>query len=248
VNKLVVAAAQSASVRGHLDENISAHLKLIGVAASVGVNLIVFPELSLTGYELDLAHALRLERDDPRLEPLRNAAKKHGVHMLVGGPLASDLDKPYLGAFLLSPERSMSYAKIHVHKSEEEYFVSGNDSCVVSIHGLQTGIAICADTSQPAHAADAAALGAELYVASVMKTEVEYPAHANRLKECAARHRMAVLTANYGGSTGGSESAGKSAFWNERGELVAQANSKGAALVVARRDDGIWRGEVITNL
>ena len=46
VNNFVIAAAQSSSVRGALDENISTHLRLIGVAASVGVNLIVFPELS----------------------------------------------------------------------------------------------------------------------------------------------------------------------------------------------------------
>lgn len=42
------------------------------------------------------------------------------MHVLVGGSLASGLDKPYLGAFLLSPERSTCNAKVHVHESEEE--------------------------------------------------------------------------------------------------------------------------------
>ncbi len=68
---LVVAAAQSASRRGDLDKNVAEHLRLIGIAAAVGVNLLVFPELPLTGYELDLASALQLEREDPRIEPLR---------------------------------------------------------------------------------------------------------------------------------------------------------------------------------
>ena len=248
MNNLVVAAAQSASERGDLDKNISEHLRLIGVAASAGVDLIVFPELSLTGYELDLASALQLERDNPRIEPLRSAAKEHDMHVLASGPWKSGLDKPYLGAFLLSPERSICYAKMHVPESEEKYFLAGKDGCVVSIDRVPTGIAICADTSHSAHAAEAAERGAELYVVSVMKTEAEYRAHANRLGQYAARHSMAVLTANYAGSTGGSDSAGRSAFWDERGEPVAQASPKGRALVVARRDKGKWRGEVITIL
>lgn len=56
------------------------------------------------------------------------------------------------------------------------------------------------------------------------------------------------MTANYAGSTGGSDSAGTSAFWDERGGLVARADAEGESLVVARQDNGEWRGEVITDL
>jgi predicted amidohydrolase len=221
---------------------------LIDVAGSVRVDLIVFPELSLTGYELDLAADSRLTTDDPRIEPLRRAAKEHDMHVLVGGPWASGHDRPYLGAFLLSPGRTIGYAKIHVHESESAYFIAGTDGCVIEVGGESVGVAICADTSHPQHAADAAGRGVGLYVASVMKTEAEYTAHASRLEEYASRHRMAVLTANYAGATGGAESAGKSAVWNERGELVARADSNATALVLGRRSGGNWRGEVISDL
>lgn len=247
LNGLVIVAAQSAGVRGDLEENIARHLRLIRAAASFGADLIVFPELSLTGYELDLARELQLEPEDPRLEPLRGAARKYDLHVLVGGPWRSGLEKPWLGAFLISPERSVAYAKIHVHESEDEYFAAGEDGCVVSIRGVRAGIAICADTNFPAHAADAAANGADIYVASVMKTEEKYPGHADKLKDYALRHGMAVLTANYAGCTGNRTSAGKSAIWNERGELIAQARATGEALVIARRENGIWRGEVVTD-
>jgi len=60
--------------------------------------------------------------------------------------------------------------------------------------------------------------------------------------------RRPILTANYAGSTGGSDSAGTSAFWDERGGLVARADAEGESLVVARQDNGEWRGEVITDL
>ena len=58
---------------------------------------------------------------------------------------------------------------------------------------------------------------------------------------------MAVLTVNHAGSTGGAVSAGKSSFWDDRGELLAWVDSNAEALIVARRHDGAWRGEVITD-
>jgi len=246
VDDIVVAAAQCVSVRDNLDENISRHLKFVEIAASVGANLLVFPELSLTGYELDLASGLQLNADDPRMGPLRNAAESNNMHILVGGPMASGMDKPFLGAFLLSPEASIGYAKIHVHGSEQEYFASGREGCIVPIAGVLTAIAICADTSHPSHAADAARQDAELYVASVMKTGAEYQTHADRLQQYASRHRMAVLTANYAGSTGGSDSAGRSAIWDEHGRNIAEARLNGENLVVARRSNNTWSGEVIS--
>ena len=168
------------------------------------------------------------------------------MHVLVGAPWASGRDKPYLGAFLLSPERCVCYAKIHVTASEDEYFVAGEDRCVVSIKDVPTGIAICADTNYSAHAASAAEGGAEVYVASVMKTEAEYRDHASSMQRYAADHGMVTLTANHAGSTGGSFSAGRSAIWDERGSLIAQANSNQEALVVARRNNRKWHGEVVS--
>ena len=246
-DNIVVAAAQSSSVRGDLQENIRTHLRFIDRAASAGVDLLVFPELSLTGYELDLAHTLQLKPDDPRLAPMRMAAKKHEMHVVVGGPLTSEKERPYLGALVVSRQETVHYAKIHVHESEAPYFLSGEDSCVVSINGSCVGVAICADTSHASHAATVATRGAQLYVASIMKTDAEIPDHAHKMKQYATSHRMAVLTANYAGSSGRREAAGRSAFWDERGDLIAHVDSNVEALLVVRRDNGYWHGEIITS-
>jgi len=243
-----VAAAQSASARGDVEANVRGHLRFIEAAASAGVKLVVFPELSLTGYEMDLAQELALEADDAVLEPLRRAVRRHAIHAIVGAPRVSGGDRPYLGAFVVSPSGTTGYAKIHVHESELPFFRPGSERLVTSVGGVSTGLAICADTSHPEHAADAAARGAKLYVASVLKAGEGYPAHARRLEQYAARHGMAVLTANYAGDSGGWKSAGKSAVWDERGSLVARARSRGEALVIARHEAGGWRGEVVTDL
>ena len=245
-NNIVVAAAQSSSIRGDLEGNIRTHLRLIDRAASAGVDLLVFPELSLTGYELDLAPTMQLKRDDPRLEPVCMVAKKYAMHIVVGAPLTSEKDRPYLAALVVSPQGIVPYAKVHVHESESRYFLSGEDSCVVSIYGSRVGVAICADTSHASHAATVAARGAQLYVASTMETESEIPDHAHKVAQYAASHRMAVLTVNYAGSSGRRKSAGKSAFWDERGHLVTRVDANVEALLVARRKLGSWHGEIIS--
>lgn len=242
---MVVAAAQSSSIRGDLQTNIGTHLRFIDRAASAGVDLLVFPELSLTGYELDLASTLQLSRDDPSLSPIRTAAEKHEMHIIVGGPLTSEKERPHLGAHVVSPQGTVHYAKIHVHESETPYFLPGEDSCVVSIDGTCVGVAICADTGHASHAATVAARGAQLYVASVMKTDAEILDHARKMKQYAMSQRMAALTANYAGSSGRRQSAGKSAFWDERGHLVARVDSNVEALLVARSKMGHWHGEII---
>ena len=248
MSDLTLAAAQSPSERGNLEKNVSEHVRFIEAAGSMGVDLLVFPELSLTGYELDLASAQPLSRDDPGIEPLKRAAMKHGMHVLVGGPLQSGLDKPYLAAFLLSSGPTICYAKMHVHESEQPYFSSGKQGCTVDLRGATIGVAICADTGFSSHAAEAAARGAQLYVASVMKTESEFSAHAQKLAEYAVRHRMAVLTSNYADDSGGAVSAGRSGFWDEQGRLVVQAAGNHRALVLVRRDGDGWSGEVIGDL
>jgi predicted amidohydrolase len=247
-SEISIAAAQIASVRGDIRANVAAHLEFVRHAVTAGVDLVVFPELSLTGYELDLARTLQLTETDAELEPFRRLARQRRIHMLVGAPLASGGEKPYLAAFLIGPESSVCYAKIHVHASETPFFAAGNRTRVVSIAGVPIGVAICADTSDPTHAASISRGAAELYAASVMKTQAEFPAHARRLRQYAIDHGMAVLTANYAGSSGGSESAGRSTIWDELGRVVAQAPSNAKALVIARRVEERWHGDVLMDL
>jgi len=67
---LIIAAAQSASVSGDVPANLTHHLAFCAVAAAHGVQLLVFPELSLTGYEPAIARSNAIGADDSRLYPL----------------------------------------------------------------------------------------------------------------------------------------------------------------------------------
>src|SRR6188472_4663083 len=98
-----IGVAQTCPIRGDVEANVAEHLRCVRLAAKHGVSLLVFPELSLTGYELALAAERAFTVDDPRLEPLREAARSQALTLVVGAPLRVD-DRLHIGALVLSPD------------------------------------------------------------------------------------------------------------------------------------------------
>lgn len=86
---LIIAAAQSISIAGDLAANIVLHQRFMQVAAEQGVQLLVFPELSLTGYERGLAAELAISPDAEVLQPLRDFAQE-GADLYAAGVLITE--------------------------------------------------------------------------------------------------------------------------------------------------------------
>lgn len=86
---LTLAAAQYPAAAADITCNLERHLEFIAQAADKQVQLLVFPELSLSGYELANAAELALTLDDPRLQPLSAAAQSRQMTIIVGAPLRS---------------------------------------------------------------------------------------------------------------------------------------------------------------
>jgi predicted amidohydrolase len=242
---LVIAAAQSASLPGDIAGNLAHHLRFAIAAADHGVRLLVFPELSLSGYELGIARENAVRPDDPRLDPLRRLAQQAQMTVVVGAPLLSE-EQLHIGALVLRPDGStLTYTKQHLHAGEEQAFVAGAGGPLVPVESALVALAICADTTHPEYAASAAARGANIYAAGVMITANGYAADAALLERYAREHRMAVLMANHSAPTGGWSPAGRSAIWSEDGRLVAASSGTEEALIIAREQQGgTWKGEV----
>jgi predicted amidohydrolase len=245
VNRFVVAAAQSSSVKGELEKNLQTHIQFIERAAKEGVNLIVFPELSLTGYEPELAAKLAINLDSPCLAPLKALAIGLNITIIAGAPLRLTSEKPQLGAFILSPHFSTVYAKQHLHPGEEVFFLPGSEAYVVAVNHMKVGVAICADISQASHPKEAARLGATLYAAGVLITPGGYAADASLVQSYAQRHHMAVVLANHSSPTGAYLAAGRSAIWDERGQFVVGVDGPGDALVLAAQQKEHWAGKIL---
>ena len=100
MGKFKIAAAQVGSVRGDITRNLRTHAEAIEVAAEQGVAVLIFPELSLTGYEPDLAAELAFEDSDRRMEALGESAKHHQMTVVIGAPLITAGSKPAIGAIV----------------------------------------------------------------------------------------------------------------------------------------------------
>jgi predicted amidohydrolase len=74
-------------VPGDVAANLDQHVRLARLAIAGGAEVVVFPELSLTGYELEQADALAFQRIDARLEPLLSLARRAGALIIAGAPV-----------------------------------------------------------------------------------------------------------------------------------------------------------------
>jgi len=161
---LPVAAAQPPCVSYDVVANAETHASTI---RSARARVVVFPELSLTGYELD---APALTVDDPRLAPIVKACAETQSLALVGAPVADGAGAAHIAMLAIDGTgASLAYRKMWLHPPEPDWFAPGSDPAVLEVDGWRLGLAICKDTGIPQHASDTAALGIDAYVAGVLE-------------------------------------------------------------------------------
>ncbi|HEV8402092.1 MAG TPA: nitrilase-related carbon-nitrogen hydrolase [Candidatus Limnocylindrales bacterium] len=147
---LTIALAQIAPRLGSLDVNLATHHALLEDARGKGAGLVVFPELGLTGYQLqDLASEVAMRLDDPRLAELAGATR--GLSAIVSFVEESADHRLFIAAALLEDGELR-----HVHRKlflptyglfdERRFFAAGDLlRTVPSRLGVGLGIAICED-------------------------------------------------------------------------------------------------------
>lgn len=229
---MILAVAQSIAQPGNLSQSIADHLRLAANAAAQGAQLVVFPELSLTGYSRSLTRADAIAPTDVRLQPLQALADCQKIIIITGAPLASPTGLQ-IGTLSIMPHCGVqSYSKQYLHAGEELAFQPGQGGAALCLGDQMICLAICAEITHPQHAQAAADCGAAIYAASCFITPGGYGHDAALLAGYARTHQMVVSMANYGAATGGWPAAGRSAIWAADGGLLACAPDEGEALVV----------------
>ncbi|HWB94748.1 MAG TPA: nitrilase-related carbon-nitrogen hydrolase, partial [Puia sp.] len=85
-----IGVAQTKPVKGAIDANIINHKKLIAVAVEQRVDILVFPELSITGYEPELAKELVTTEDDPRFDDFQLISNGSRITLAIGAPVQGE--------------------------------------------------------------------------------------------------------------------------------------------------------------
>jgi predicted amidohydrolase len=226
---LRIAVAQPVCVPYDVAANAVTHAATV---RSAGARVVVFPELSLTGYELD-APAITVE--DPRLAPIVEACGETGSVALVGAPVQGKAGRSHIA--MLAGDgtgATVAYRKLWVDSTESR-FTPGSQPAVLDVDGWRLGLAICKDTGIPQHASDTAALGMDAYVAGTLMSAEETLLIAERARRIAADHQVWVVLASFAGSTGGgyAQAAGCSGIWTSGGIAIAQAGPETGAIAYA---------------
>ena len=210
-----IAAAQYRASHHCVNEHITHHLRFITAAARQQCNVVLFPELSLTGPALPDGR-LPAPPDHQQLAPLLDAAKSADVSV-IAGITVEERGQRQPGLAWFSP--SQPNAILYPH---------GAGACLENRHG---GLSIVDPHSdQPNIAPDAA-----LFTRGMAVSETGWSATFSQLQRFAHRYAIAVLMANRDGG---------SALWDARGQLIVRAD-RGELLLTGRFVEQGWQGDII---
>lgn len=245
---MILAAAQTKPKRRDIDANLLDHYRFVELASINKANLIVFPELSITGYEREDAKQLAFSPNDPRLNQLKKLAVKNQITIIAGAPILIKSEL-FLGEFIISPDNSISiYTKQFLHPGEELFYQSSFDyNPILEIEKERISCAICADIDNPQHSENAKKNNASIYIASIFFSPNGIPVAHHFLQSYATNLGMNVLMANFGGESYGSPSGGKSAYWNNKGKLIAQMGDSDSGLLLIEQKDNDWIGKILND-
>lgn len=243
---MILAAAQTKPTRGDIDANLLDHYRLIELAVQNNAQLIAFPEMSITGYERENAHELAFSKDDSRLNHLKKLAIENNIIIIAGAPIQIE-SKMFIGEFIISPDNSVQiYTKQFLHEGEDGFFQSSFDhNPMVTIENKTISFAICADIDNPLHPENACKRETDIYIASIFFSPNGIPNAYRDLQSYAQKHTMNVLMSNFSGESWGSPSAGQSAFWNNKGELIAQMNDLDSGILLVEKLNENWTSKIL---
>jgi len=155
--KINIALAQISCKRGDKEANLKKIEAKVVKAREQGAELVVFPELSLTGYVLrDQLYEVAENIPGPSVNTLEKLAKQNKVYIIVGMPELSEKTKAtiYNTAVLIGPKgyigkyRKM-YLPTHSVFEEKRYFRPGYQAVAFDTEIGKLGIIICYDVFFP---------------------------------------------------------------------------------------------------
>ncbi len=237
-----LALAQINTVVGDLDGNRSRILTRLEEARDAGADLVLFPELAITGYPPEdlLLRPGFIRAAQRSVEELAKSAK--GITALVGAPhLDADL---YNACFVLADgEIRGIYRKRFLPNygvfDEDRYFAPGHDLLLLRFGEVLVGPTICEDIWQPGPpATDLAIAGAQL-VANISASPFHVGKDREREEMLRVRARDNSCFVALCNAVGGQDELvfdGHSVVIDDEGELVARAPGFEETLLVVDLD------------
>lgn len=227
-----IAIAQIKPVKGDIPANIQKHILVIQQASLLKASSIFFPELSLTGYEPELAKELAVNINDNQFDVFQEISDLKKITIGIGIPALSN-NEILISMLIFQPEQSrIVYSKQQLHEDEFPYFKNGNQQILINVGNEKIAPAICYESLQMDHADNAVKLGAQIYIASVAKSKNGIDKAYAHYPEVAKNYKIPVLMSNCIGECDNFVSAGFSSVWNKEGKLMAQFDDQQEGIII----------------
>ena len=227
-----ICIAQTKPIKGNVSANIETHIKFIELALTANSEAIFFSELSLTGYEPELAKKLATNQHDNRLDIFQQISNSNNIIIGIGLPTATEA-QVRISMIIFEPNKPRhTYSKQQLHSTEFPYFENGVEQIIIKTYDTNIAPAICFESLQPKHSENAFKLGADVYLASVAKPANGVEKAFDHYPKVAKQYGMPVLMANCVGFCDNFLSVGKSAVWTKEGKLIGQLDDKTQGILI----------------
>lgn len=213
-----------------MPSNARAHASLI---RSARARVVVFPEMSLTGYELD---AEPVSPGDQALMTIIETCAEANSVALVGAPVAGIDGRLHIGTLRIGPDGiDVAYRKCYLGGEESVRFAPGGGPVALELDGWRIGLGICKDTGVEQHILATAGLDVDLYAAGLVHLPSELDMQENRAIRIARACAAYVAFASFAGLAGGGFdcTAGVSSIWSTHGTAITRAGSQPGELARA---------------
>ncbi len=199
---------------------------------TLNANAIFFPELSLTGYEPELAKSLVTNQNDNRFDIFEQICNNKQIIIGLGLPTSNEA-QIRISMVIFEPNKPrQTYSKQQLHSDELPYFENGIGQVIIKLNNKNIAPAICYESLQSSHIENAYKLGADVYLASVAKPENGIKKAYEYFPTIAKQYAIPVLMSNCIGFCDNFLSVGKSAVWSKEGELVGQLDDKTEGILI----------------
>jgi predicted amidohydrolase len=248
-DKIKLALAQISSKRESKNENLLKIERLTLKAKQQGADLIIFPELSLTGYVLlDQVYELAETIPGPSTLKVESLAKKTGMYIIFGMPELSEKTRAtvFNSAVFVGPQgligkyRKM-YLPTHSVFEEKRYFRPGYQPASFQTDLGNIGLSICYDVFFPEVFRLTRLKGSQLIVCISASPAVRR-SYFEILTSARALENTAFLAyVNLAGVEDGLQFWGGSRLVSPTGDIVAKAKYDEEDLVICEVDYGDLR-------
>ena len=229
-----IGIAQIQPIKGNIEKNIALHKTLIKLAISNKIDAVFFSELSITGYEPELAKpslVADLAKED-RLIGFQELSDLGNIIIGIGVPMKEE-NSVQIALLIFRPNQPrQKYAKQILHEDEFPYFVEGKEQVLIAKEGVHIAPAICYESLQATHLKKAIDLEANIYLASVAKSQKGIEKAQAYFPKAAKEHSIPILMVNCFGYCDNFLSVGQSMVWNKEGTMIGQLADKETGLLI----------------